>query len=161
MNMKAQNQATAILAGLNKFNKKNQTWMVLTKKSYLNNFLRIFEKLLVVITSQQNSWKPCFLQYCWVRKHLAIPFNVENKALIANYRNPKKAFRLILFIIGTYQYQLLEGGHSLSTYAKFSEKLTFNPLIRTRSCQGVRNVSFSENFAYVLNGWSQVLLGTK
>ena len=29
-----------------------------------------------------------------------------------------------------------------------------NPLICTRSCayQGVRNVSFSENFAYVLNG---------
>ena len=30
------------------------------------------------------------------------------------------------------------------------------PLIRTRTCacQGVRSVSFSENFAYVLNGWS-------
>ena len=30
-----------------------------------------------------------------------------------------------------------------------------NPLIRTRKCayQGVRNVSFSEHFAYVLNGW--------
>ena len=30
-----------------------------------------------------------------------------------------------------------------------------NPLIRTRTCayQGVRNVSFSENFAYVLNAW--------
>ena len=30
-----------------------------------------------------------------------------------------------------------------------------NPLIRTSTCayQGVRNVSFSENFAYVLNGW--------
>ena len=29
-----------------------------------------------------------------------------------------------------------------------------NPLIRTRTCaeQGVRNVSFSENSAYVLNG---------
>ena len=28
-------------------------------------------------------------------------------------------------------------------------------MIRTRMCvyQGVRNVSFSENFAYVLNGW--------
>ena len=32
-----------------------------------------------------------------------------------------------------------------------------NPLKRTRTCahQGVRNVSFSENFAYALNGWSQ------
>ena len=30
-----------------------------------------------------------------------------------------------------------------------------NPLMRTRTgaCQGVRNVSFSGNFAYVLNGW--------
>ena len=30
-----------------------------------------------------------------------------------------------------------------------------NHLIRTRKCvyQGIRNVSFAENFAYVLNGW--------
>ena len=36
--------------------------------------------------------------------------------------------------------------HSFVTYAKFSEELTFlNPQIRTR------NVSFSENFAYMLN----------
>ena len=43
--------------------------------------------------------------------------------------------------------------HSFSTYAQFSEKLTFLTLIRTRTCayQGVRNVSFSENFAYLLN----------
>ena len=49
------------------------------------------------------------------------------------------------------------GGHPLSTYAKFSEKLTFlTPLIRPRTCaiQGVRNVNFSENLAYVLNRWS-------
>ena len=32
--------------------------------------------------------------------------------------------------------------HLFSTYAKFSKKLTY---------QGVRNVSFPENFAYVLN----------
>ena len=46
-------------------------------------------------------------------------------------------------------------GHPFSAYAKFSEKLTFlTSLIRTRTCayQGVRNVSFSENVAYVLNG---------
>ena len=47
--------------------------------------------------------------------------------------------------------------HSFSTYAKFSKKLTFlTPLICTRRCvhQGVRNVSLSESFAYVLNEWS-------
>ena len=38
-------------------------------------------------------------------------------------------------------------GHPLSTYAKFSEKLTY---------QGFTNVSFSENFAYVLNGWPPI-----
>ena len=32
--------------------------------------------------------------------------------------------------------------HSFSAYAKFSEKLT-----------GVRNLSFSENFAYISNKW--------
>ena len=46
--------------------------------------------------------------------------------------------------------------HPLSPYAKFSEKTNiYNSLIRTRTCAypGVRDVSFSENFAYVLNGW--------
>ena len=46
--------------------------------------------------------------------------------------------------------------YSFSTYAKFSEKLIFlTPLIRTRTCKYRKiNVSFSENFAYVLNEWS-------
>ena len=42
-----------------------------------------------------------------------------------------------------------------STYGKFSEKLIFHaPVIRTRTCvyQGVKKISFSENFAHVLNG---------
>ena len=37
-------------------------------------------------------------------------------------------------------------GHSLSTYV-YSEKLTF------LTPQGLRNVSFAGNIAYVLNGW--------
>ena len=49
---------------------------------------------------------------------------------------------------------ILVRGHPLSTYAKFSEKLTF--LIRTCAYQGVRNFSFSENSAYVLNGWALI-----
>ena len=39
--------------------------------------------------------------------------------------------------------------HSFTTCAKFSEKLLF--LTRPRANQEVTNVSFSENFAYVLN----------
>ena len=47
------------------------------------------------------------------------------------------------------------GGYPLSIYAKFSEKLTFLTPWYTHTCayQGVRNVSFSENFPYVINGW--------
>ena len=49
------------------------------------------------------------------------------------------------------------GDHSFSTFAKFSEKLNISyPLIPARTCayQGVRNVSFSGNFANILNEWS-------
>ena len=42
--------------------------------------------------------------------------------------------------------------HSFSTYSKFSEKLTFC----TCAFQGVRNSSFSGNFAHVLDGWSLI-----
>ena len=45
-------------------------------------------------------------------------------------------------------------GHSFNTYAEFSEKNNISyTLIRTCTCayQEVRNVSFSENFAYGLN----------
>ena len=42
--------------------------------------------------------------------------------------------------------------HSLCTNAGFSEKLTFTLIpSRTYGYQWVRNVSFSENFAYLLN----------
>ena len=44
--------------------------------------------------------------------------------------------------------------HSFSTYAKFSEEHNISyPLIRIHACayQGERNVSFTENLAYVLN----------
>ena len=52
-----------------------------------------------------------------------------------------------------FQY-VLNKDHLFSMFAKFSEKLTFlYPLIHTRTCayQGVRNVSFSENFANVID----------
>ena len=44
--------------------------------------------------------------------------------------------------------------HRFSTYAKFSEKLTFlTPETHTYVCvSGVRNISFSENLAYLVNG---------
>ena len=46
---------------------------------------------------------------------------------------------------------------SFGTYAKFSEKLTF---LTHWLCadQVIRNVSFSENFTYVLNKWSPISL---
>ena len=47
-------------------------------------------------------------------------------------------------------------GLSIKNVRKIFRKTNIsNHLIRTRTCvyQGVRNVSFSGNFAYVLNGW--------
>ena len=48
--------------------------------------------------------------------------------------------------------------HSFSRYAKFSKKLAFlTPWYAdVRVYQGVRNVSFPGNFAYVLNRWSLI-----
>ena len=43
--------------------------------------------------------------------------------------------------------------HSFSTYAKFCEKRSHTVRTRTYVYQEVRNVSFSEHFAYVLNEW--------
>ena len=44
--------------------------------------------------------------------------------------------------------------HSFSTYAKFSEKqIFFTQWYAHVRVRGVKNVSFSENFAYVLNEW--------
>ena len=42
-------------------------------------------------------------------------------------------------------------GHSLSTFAKFSEKLTIHTPADTCGSQGIRIVSFLENFANVLS----------
>ena len=50
-------------------------------------------------------------------------------------------------------------GPSIKFVGKIFRKTNIsNPLIRTRTSayRGVRNVSFSENFAYVLNGWPLV-----
>ena len=46
------------------------------------------------------------------------------------------------------------GGNKKTKETKFSEKMSISyTLIRTHTCayQGVRNVSYSENLAYVLN----------
>ena len=54
-------------------------------------------------------------------------------------------------------------GYSFSTYSKFSKKLTFLTLfyayVLVRK-MGVRNVNFSENFAYVLNELPLIVMVT-
>ena len=49
---------------------------------------------------------------------------------------------------------MFPGNGSLSTYAKFTEKLAFQPW----PDQGVRNNSFHVSFACVINGWSRLVL---
>ena len=48
--------------------------------------------------------------------------------------------------------QLVIRDYSFSTYPKLSKKNISYPLTRTCAYQSVSNVSFSENFAYFLNG---------
>ena len=57
---------------------------------------------------------------------------------------------LTLRIFNIYQ-SVSVGDYSFSTYPKVSEKLKF--LTPWCANQGVRNVSFSENFAHELNEW--------
>ena len=57
----------------------------------------------------------------------------------------------------------IRGDYSFSIYAKFFEKIKFFTLPPPRPpppALHIRNVSLSENFAYVLNGWSQDIFGT-
>ena len=54
------------------------------------------------------------------------------------------------------QYESFHRESSIKFVRKIFRKTnSSHPLIRTRTCtyQGGRNASFSENFAYVLNGW--------
>ena len=44
-------------------------------------------------------------------------------------------------------------GSSIKYVHKMFQKINISNLMRTRVYQGVRIVSFSENFAYLLNGW--------
>ena len=59
----------------------------------------------------------------------------------------------------SFKIENLSRGSSVKYVGKIFRKTNIsNSLIRTLTCayQGVRNVSFSENFAYVLNGWPPV-----
>ena len=57
---------------------------------------------------------------------------------------------LLLFLVGEIITWKI-GDHSFDTYLKFSLTPDITPDTHTYV---VRNVSFSENFVYVLNGWS-------
>ena len=68
-------------------------------------------------------------------------------------------FRKIIIVLRKFLF--LNKGPSIKYVRKIFRKTNIsNPLIRTHSCayQGVRNVSFSENFAYVLNKLSSLCL---
>ena len=81
-----------------------------------------------------------------------------NQNLLGSY-NPwnQTYFLRLVFFSGTICFHLRN--HLFSPYTKFSAKLTFfTPWSCTCTYLEVRNVTFSENFAYVLNGWSLNIL---
>ena len=86
--------------------------------------------------------------------------------LIPKPHKQRSSYEITQFLIlegqsnhGSAREKLLPGsamGSSIKCVRKmFRQTNGSNPLIRTRTCayQGARNISFSENFAYVLNGW--------
>ena len=97
-------------------------------------------------------WKRSYIKkleklgYISNNQYIAI-FAVSKNLLITNSYDLKIDVNMELCICRTNR---ALRGYPLSTYAKFSEKLTF---LTPCAYQGVRNVSFSENFAYVINGW--------
>ena len=83
----------------------------------------------------------------------------------ADKSNFKLAFETSVDIFGIISHfqvtnqNISKKGSSIKYVRKISWKTNIsNPLIRARTCeyQGFRNISFSENFAYVLNGWPQM-----
>ena len=69
-------------------------------------------------------------------------------------------FQICVIAFAKNEWQLVEEKDLWITiknvHKMFWEITIFYPLIRTRMCafQGVRNVSLSENFEYILNAWS-------
>ena len=82
-------------------------------------------------------------------------FSLTNLSLTRNYISFAEGNSGNIHIVGNKgKGRISKRGFQKNKARQISEKRTFlTPLIRTRTCayQGVRNVSVSENFAYVLN----------
>ena len=99
-------------------------------------------------------WKRSYIKkfeklgYISNNQYIAI-FAVSKNLLITNSYDLKIDVNMELCICRTNR---ALRGYPLSMYAKFSKKLSF--LTPWYVCvSGGRNVSFSENFAYIINGW--------
>ena len=90
-------------------------------------------------------------------------FSCEFCEIFKNIFLQNTSGRLLLIVVfgsSKYAFAINIRDYSFSRYAIFSEKINiFCPQIRTPTCayQGVRNVSFSDNFAYLLNEWFHTL----
>ena len=129
----------------------------------------------LILGSKQKKW---ITQNCCITlESIAMDWNIGIKWVTFLSTNEYIAFfsLCVIFsnhlthpVIRTHKYtkartRKYTWGHSFSTIAKLSEKLTFltpdTHTLRTPTCayQGVRNVSFSDNFAYLLNEWFHTL----
>ena len=96
------------------------------------------------------------------------PFFVNDKIISSNWSGFVEVICLLTHLmplVKTKSLLMFSGGteigpwHEMGLSIKYVRKIfrktnTSNPLMRARTCayQGVRNISFSENFAYVLHG---------
>ena len=107
----------------------------------LSQLSLLAEILLVSLIRHPHYRKCCF----W---SIALTKTLRKFLLLGNLCH----WQLIVFITRQFrqfrQFPFFNENNSFNTYTKFSEKLTFLPP------DEVRNVSFSENLAYVWNEWS-------
>ena len=105
------------------------------KPEHLKKLLKIYSSALVLLGTKVQLWQCWWILVCLC---IFIIFMLIN-TLWCSFRSCDRT-----------------KGSSIKYVRKIFRKTNIsNPLIRTRTCayQGVRNVSFLENFAYVLNGW--------
>ena len=111
-------------------------------------FIVIFLLSALLTFNRLYAWLSIYLKYKWICSTVMTQRARATWSMTWNNVISGRLYTVFLCIYNRC--------HSLSAYAKFSEKLTFLITPDTHTCAfqgGVRYVKFSENFAYVPYEW--------
>ena len=119
--------------------------------------------VLIYIHNLKNPWKQDLCVHFYFQSTTTLAASECFRKNILPFTNPSPNF---VYKLGyrNYTSMLQLKGSSIKYVRKTFRKTNIsNPLIRTCTCeyQGVRNVSFLENFAYVLNGLPRIWIFSK